>query len=214
MRSGAAGMARRRKRHFRPDLRLRQHHVYQHRLDAGRYQPLLVQLGRVGLRRPSTSAPTGSPMMAARTTARPESTATATRPTSTKSDMRSVSATRGRTMAALRIRPTRSMPTTPGNIPSCRISRSRIIPGVRTATWYHRCGGHLRRGFDIRRGELNQDRRYRLWLQQQCRRGLQFRQLHFGDAKPNTDNEVELPSGEIVTVTGSESLAAKVASPE
>ena len=74
-------------------------------------------------RRPSTSAPTGSPMMAARMTARPASTATATRPTSTKSDMRSASATKGRTMAARRIRPTRSMPTTPGNIPSCRISR-------------------------------------------------------------------------------------------
>jgi hypothetical protein len=48
------------------------------------------------------------------------------------------SAIRARTMAACRIRPTRSMPTTPGNIPSCHISRSRIIPGVRTATWSRR----------------------------------------------------------------------------
>ena len=77
-------------------------------------------------------------MTAAPMTARPASTATATRPTSTKSDMRSASATRGRTMAARRIRPMRSMPTTPGNIRSCRTSRRTITPGVRTATWSRR----------------------------------------------------------------------------
>ncbi len=82
-----------------------------------------------------TSAPTGSPPTAAPTTARPASTATATRPTFTKSDTRSVSAIRGRITAARRIRPTRSMPTTPGNIPSCRISRSPIIPEAHTAMW-------------------------------------------------------------------------------
>ncbi len=35
-------------------------------------------------------------------------------------------------------------------------------------------------GFDLRRGDLDADRRYRLRLQQQCRRGLQFRRLQLG----------------------------------
>ena len=41
-------------------------------------------------------------------------------------------------------------------------------------------GGHLRRGFDVRRGDLDANRRHRLWLQQQRRRGVQFRRLHLG----------------------------------
>ena len=97
-----------------------------------RCRPIPAATGTAAARsplRPSTSAPTGSPMTAARMTARPASIATATRPISTKSDMRSASATRGRTTAARRIRPTRSMPTTPGNIRSCRISRSRNYSG-------------------------------------------------------------------------------------
>ena len=126
---GDAGLVRGRQHHLRPDLRRREHHVHPQRHDAGLHQRLLVRQRRDRLRRPSTSAPTGSPMTAARMTARPASTATATRPTSTKSDTRSASATRGRTMAARRIRPTRSMPTTPGNIPSCRISRSTNYSG-------------------------------------------------------------------------------------
>ena len=35
-------------------------------------------------------------------------------------------------------------------------------------------------GFDVRRGDLDANRGHRLWLQQQCWRGLQFRQLYFG----------------------------------
>ena len=124
--------------------------------------------------RPSISATTGSPPTAARTTARPASTATATRPISTKSVTRSALATRGRTMAARRIRPTRSTPTTPGNIPSCRISRSRIIPGVRTATWSRRRWRTSTPCFDVRRGDLDANRRHRLRLQQQCRPVFNF----------------------------------------
>ena len=131
---GAAGMVRSRQHHLRPDLRRREHHLHPQRHDARLYQRQLVQQRRD---QPPQTVNISTDWITTDGGANDGKTGIDSYGYQTY--IHEIGHAlglghQGPTTAARPIRPTRSMPTTPGNIPSCRISRNRTIPGVRTAT--------------------------------------------------------------------------------